>query len=151
MKAIYSIVIPTSSSIPSTLYFRLVFNSDDYLLFKQVHKREYAVHFVLDPVNLVDIEQSPFNPSGNTESTSLRLPLKVHWSLDELHECHDNEGNKYWQTQNFWLKWHAEGKAVQKLVDHLLSDCEKMMHDFASAIDQDNISCWEREVDIEYK
>jgi len=150
MKIEYSIIEPFNLDTTSELRFKIILNSDDWILVNQFPASVFTSAFNVDPNNYNNLENSPLNPDKKV-TNSLELALVCSWAPDKLHYKLAESGKEAWETDDILLIGKVNGAELQKIVDTIVKDMNRLMAAAYKKMKELKNSCWKKTKSINYR
>jgi len=150
MKIEYSIIEPFNLDTKSELRFKIILNSNDWILVNQFPASAFTSVFNVDPNCYNDLKKSPLNPDSKV-ANGLDLELICSWAPDNLHYKLTESGKEEWETDEVLLPGIVNGAELQKIVDKIAKDMNRIMAAAYKKMKELDNSFWKKTKPISYR
>ncbi|MEK0336836.1 MAG: hypothetical protein QQN41_05300, partial [Nitrosopumilus sp.] len=103
MKVEYTIIDPNPNEMPAKLEFRLILNTEDWLLINQYKSNKFRYCFDVNPSDYSNLKTTALNPDG-VVSNSPEYPLVCKWGKDDVDEDIFDKEEEIWYSKEYILE-----------------------------------------------
>ncbi len=151
MKIEYSIFNPTVNQLPASLTFKLILNSDDWVLLNLFESSKFKSIICRNSDNFSNLDDSTLNPDRN-KYIMPNFPLVCSWGKDHVTEGVDNNGNTIWVTNEFKLESESmDDKHFKTLLDEFKEKISQTMKNALNEVGKETFNCWKKTETISYR
>ncbi len=151
MKIEYTIIDPIENEYPTSLKFRILIDSKDWLLINQFKPEKFRYFFNVNPSDYVNLKSTALNPDG-TESNYPEFPLVCMWGIGKLEEDIFEKGEDIWYSNEYILESNIlKGIQFKKRIESIAKGIQEIMKSAVTETSEGFYSCWKQTKSINYR
>lgn len=150
MKVEYTIIDPVPNEMPAKLEFRLILNTEDWLLINQYKSNKFRYYFDVNPSDYSNLKTTALNPDS-VVSNSPEYLLVCKWGKDDVDEDIFDKDEEIWYSEEYILESPMlKGNQFKKRIDSIIAGIQEIMKSALLGTNEGFDSCWKEITEIDY-
>ena len=150
MKVEYTIIDPVPNEMQAKLEFRLILNTEDWLLINQYKSNKFRYYFNVNPSDYSNLKTSALNPDKVIRDYP-EYPLVCKWSKDDIVKDIFDKDEEIWYSEEYILEsLMLKGSQFKKRIDSIIAGIQEIMKSALLGTNEGFYSCWKEITEIDY-
>ena len=152
MKIEFTIIDPVPDEMPAKLKFRLILNTEDWLLINQYKSNKFLYNFDVNPSDYSNLKKTALNHYKDKVVRDYPVyPLACKWGKDDVDKDIFNKDEEIWYSEEYILEsLMLNGNQFKKRIESIIVGIQEIMKDAMLGTSEGFYSCWKKQQLINY-